>query len=218
MRTVLASCLAMSAAISASAQPLFNVDTEAVDLRAKTEVCSRYPGIQATNLNLKSMSWSREFPDERRRYRDRAVDIRYELEGGTWTNVVGTEKLEKKTEVIVHMDEFGTIPQGLPGVQTTTVTRSISTGPSRPVEGRMIHLNFRNAPLPQVTEFYSHLKGVPVITDKAIQREITCFSPIRLSEEEACRFMEAVLAEQDIQFVRQDDGSLRVVEKKSTPP
>jgi hypothetical protein len=217
-RVLVAATLACIAARGASAQALLTVDRNSVDRRARAEVCARYPDIQATNMTLQSMTWHEEFAEKDRGYRNRAISVQYELSNCIWTNTVGLEKLEKRVQVTVRMDDLGNIPQGPVGVQTSTVTRSISREPPESTQGRMFSLNFRNAPLYQVVEFYSHLRGVPVAADPTIQREITCYSPSRLAETNACRFMEAVLAEQGIEFVPQSDGSLKVVEKQAASP
>jgi len=190
-----------------------SVDVKAINERARQEIGKRHQEIDLKDLRLKRISWSKEFIGETNRYTEPPVSISYDLPSTSVTNCVGTEKLEKRLEVYVKMDENGNIPMDSSCMQTTTVTSSVSDGLTHSDEKVTVELRFNHCPLGPITQYYSTLIGVPVKVDGSIRRVFSCRSTKELSKVEACRFIEAVLSEQGIRLIKQDDGSIYATEK-----
>jgi len=78
--------------------------------------------------------------------------------------------------------------------------------------GRMISLNFRDAPLDQVLSFYAELTGRTIIKAPGLNATITLRGQTRLTEEEAKQAIETVLAMHNISMVPLGDKFLKVVQ------
>lgn len=88
----------------------------------------------------------------------------------------------------------------------------LSDQPSVKRTGRMISLNFRDAPLDQVLGFYAELTGRTVIKAPGLNATITLRGQTRLTEEEAKQAIETVLAMHNITMVPLGDKFLKVVQ------
>ncbi len=80
---------------------------------------------------------------------------------------------------------------------------------------KLVSLNFRDAPLDQVLDFYSDLTGRTMIKAPGVDAVITLRSQTRLSETEALQAIESVLAMHDVALVAMGDKFLRVVQPEA---
>ena len=71
---------------------------------------------------------------------------------------------------------------------------------------RMITLNFKDSPLNQVLEFYSHITGATVTVEKASYPTITLQPGKRLSDGEALQLIESCLALNGVILTRSPQG------------
>jgi general secretion pathway protein D len=77
---------------------------------------------------------------------------------------------------------------------------------------KLISLNFRDAPLDQVLQFYSELTGRTLIKSPGISGTITLRGQTRLTESEALQAIEAVLAMNNVTVVPMGTKFLKVVQ------
>ena len=215
MRTVSIAAVVAFCAIIASGESVISVDTQAIDRHAQAEISKRYPTVDGRALRLKGISWTKRFGDGHDPAHMPPVSINYDILGTTSTNVVGTEQLEKRQVVSVWMNEDGTVPVDAYCVQLSTVTSPVLGHQRQSEPGTTIALSFGNAPLSQVLQFYSELKGVPVSSDAAEHGGVNCVSTKGLTKEEACRFIETILSEQGIRLVTKKDGSVVATDKEN---
>jgi len=78
--------------------------------------------------------------------------------------------------------------------------------------GRLISLNFRDAPLDQVLSFYAELTGRTMITAPGLNATITLRGQTRLTEDEALMAIETVLAMHNIVLVPLGEKFFKVVQ------
>ena len=78
--------------------------------------------------------------------------------------------------------------------------------------GKMTLLNFRNAPLEHLLQFYGDFKGQKsVLNPDHVSARITCTSEGRLTEPQTLKFMDIVLADLNLSVVSNMDGLLSLV-------
>lgn len=77
---------------------------------------------------------------------------------------------------------------------------------------QLVSLNFRDAPLDQVLEFYSQLTGRTMIRAPGISATITLRGQTRLSETEALQAIDSVLAMHNVALVPMGEKFLKVVQ------
>lgn len=77
---------------------------------------------------------------------------------------------------------------------------------------REINLNFRDAPLDQVLEFYSSLTGRTMIKAEGVNATITIRGQTRLTESEALQAIESAMAMRNVALVPMGERFLRVVQ------
>lgn len=82
---------------------------------------------------------------------------------------------------------------------------------------RMITLNFRDSPLNQVLEFYSHITGTTVTVEKASYPTITLQPGKRLSDGEAIQLIESCLASNGVKLTRSPQGATVAPDKGRMP-
>ena len=114
------------------------------------------------------------------------------------------------------------VPQPFPGapapaVPTTSPApgQELSTthGPSAPGSGeKLVSLNFRDAPLDQVLQFYSEITGRTLIKSPGINATITLRGQTRLTQKEALQAIESVLAMNNVTLVPMGEKFLKVVQ------
>lgn len=79
-------------------------------------------------------------------------------------------------------------------------------------QDRLINLNFRDAPLDQILDFYSQLTGRTMIRSPGISATITLRGQTRLTETEALQAIESALAMHNVALVPMGERFLRVVQ------
>jgi general secretion pathway protein D len=90
---------------------------------------------------------------------------------------------------------------------------SAGGGVSRPT--RLISLNFRDAPLDQVLNFYAEMTGRSVIKSPGVNATITLRGQTRLTQEEAMQAIESIMAMHNITMIPMGDKFLKVVQINS---
>ncbi len=85
-------------------------------------------------------------------------------------------------------------------------------GPGNPASEKLISLNFRDAPLDQVLQFYSEITGRTLIKSPGISGTITLRGQTRLTETEALQAIESVLAMNNVTLVPMGEKFLKVVQ------
>lgn len=117
-------------------------------------------------------------------------------------------------------------PAGVPGLPTVQKKPTTSLygggGPTnastvvRTATGeKLISLNFREAPLDQVTEFYASLVGRTVIKSPTINASVTLRGQTRLTQQEALDAIESALAMQGVALVPMGTKFLKIVQISS---
>ena len=82
---------------------------------------------------------------------------------------------------------------------------------------RMITLNFRDSPLNEILEFYSHITGTTVTVEKASYPAITLQPGKRLSDGEALQLIESCLASNGVILTRSPQGITVTPDKGRMP-
>jgi len=103
-------------------------------------------------------------------------------------------------------------PSWRPGRTTAGARAPETSEPSVKRSGRLISLNFRDAPLDQVLSFYAELTGRTIIKAPGLNATITLRGQTRLTEEEAKQAIETVLAMNNISLVPLGKKFLKVVQ------
>jgi general secretion pathway protein D len=109
--------------------------------------------------------------------------------------------------------------QGVP-VAGRTLEPAPATTPSAPgapgaesVAGeKLVSLNFRDAPLDQVLQFYSEITGRTLIKSPGLNATITLRGQTRLTQKEALQAIESVLAMNNVTLVPMGEKFLKVVQ------
>jgi general secretion pathway protein D len=90
---------------------------------------------------------------------------------------------------------------------------SLPTGSSAPSGGeKLVSLNFRDAPLDQVLQFYSEITGRTLIKSPGINATITLRGQTRLTQKEALQAIASVLAMNNVTLVPMGEKFLKVVQ------
>ena len=105
-------------------------------------------------------------------------------------------------------------PQTMP--QIPDVPAAVQDVPSTPSSAgggdKLVSLNFRDAPLDQVLQFYSEITGRTLIKSPGINATITLRGQTRLTQKEALQAIESVLAMNNVTLVPMGEKFLKVVQ------
>lgn len=117
-----------------------------------------------------------------------------------------------------QMTPTGQTPPGqmspAPGYSSVPVAgQDIQAAPAAPGAGeKLVSLNFRDAPLDQVLQFYSEITGRTLIKSPGINATITLRGQTRLTQTEALQAIESVLAMNNVTLVPMGEKFLKVVQ------
>jgi len=78
-------------------------------------------------------------------------------------------------------------------------------------EGMLFSVNFRDAPLSQVTDFIAQITQSEIVIEKGVNAVITNSSTQRTSYAETVELLHSMLAEKDIKLVLLEDGRYKAV-------
>lgn len=101
-----------------------------------------------------------------------------------------------------------------PGNYPTALAAGQEDAPAPTAAGgeKLVSLNFRDAPLEQVLQFYSEITGRTLIKSPGINATITLRGQTRLTQKEALQAIESVLAMNNVTLVPMGEKFLKVVQ------
>lgn len=106
------------------------------------------------------------------------------------------------------------VSEELPSAEDETITPAAAVGGNvpEPPNEKLLNLNFRDAPLDQVLQFYSDITGRTLIKSPGINATITLRGQTRLTQTEALQAIESVLSMNNVTLVPMGTKFLKVVQ------
>ncbi|MBU1910211.1 MAG: Ig-like domain-containing protein, partial [Verrucomicrobia bacterium] len=136
---------------------------------------------------------------------------------------VPVEEAARLIEAYLSACDLKMTPVGENAVRIDPAAQEIrAVLPSKPIKSdRQINVDFREAPLRQVANFYADLTGQSVILSPQVNADRPCTLKAvnRLTSEEAARLIEAYLSASDLTITPISDTSVRIdpVQQESKP-